>query len=348
MEDQLLFRFLNGQCTSNELEEIELWMSLDKANAQWLFEIERMWALRKEFRFSEPKELSKAFEQLKRELEKRKSTATQSPHFDSSEKTTTKRISFSRTKLMSWGKNVAAAVIVILFSVNIWQMVSPNSGELNVIEVERGNRASVILSDGTKVWLNSESKLSYPQKFGSGDRLVLLEGEGFFDVTRDVKHPFVVHSDKLEVKVLGTKFNFKAYPNEIDKVFLKEGKVEVAPRNHSNTITNNVILYPNDIISYSQQSGFSSVQTTNTETLEKWIMGEHVFIDETLDDIVRNLERTYEVKIVIRDPILKTERYNCRAPAGVPLSQILELLKRTGQFDYVKENNQVILFNRNS
>ena len=343
MEDQLLFRFLNGQCTSNELEKIELWMSLDKANAQWLFEIERMWALRKEFRFSESKELSKAFEELKKELEKRKSAAKDSTHFDSREKAAKKRISSPRTKLISWGRNVAAAVIIILFSVNIWQMISPNSGDLNVIEVERGNRASVILSDGTKVWLNSESKLSYPQIFGSGDRLVLLEGEGFFDVTRDVKHPFVVHSDKLEVKVLGTKFNFKAYPNEIDKVFLKEGKVEVAARNQPDK---RVILYPDDIISYSYLTGFSSVESTNTETLKKWIVGEHVFIDETLDDIVRNLERTYEVKIVIRDPALKTEKYNCRAPAGVPLSQILELLKKTGELDYEKENNQVILFKR--
>ncbi|SMO57623.1 FecR family protein [Saccharicrinis carchari] len=344
MEDQLLFRFLNGQSTSKELEEIELWMSMNKANAEWLFELERMWALKKEFQFAEPQALSEAFALLKMELEKKNNTTSQTHSFDSSHNKATKRVLFSRTKFISWSKNVAAAIIVILLTANIWQMVFPASGELNVIEVQRGNRASVTLSDGTKVWLNSESKLSYPQNFAKDTRLVLLEGEGFFDVTKNTNHPFVVHSDELEVKVLGTKFNFKAYPKEASRVFLKEGKVEVASRNGGDGQNERMILYPNDIISYSNVNGFATIQATNAVATENWISGELVFIDETLEEIVKNLERQYDVQIVIRDAALKTERYNSRAQAGVTLNQMLDLLKRTGEFDYEIQNNQVILF----
>ena len=93
--------------------------------------------------------------------------------------------------------------------------------------------------------------------------------------------------------------------------------------------------------------GFSSVQTTNYEVPTSWVKGGRIFTNETLRDIVKSLEREYNVSITIKDPILASERYNCRVQENVSLAQILDLLKGTGDFDYKIENDQVVLFEKN-
>ena len=121
------------------------------------------------------------------------------------EKETKVQIVQRRSAYIVWLKYAAAIVLIGLLSTNLFYQLREEPVAMNMVEVPNGQRVSLTLSDGTKVWLNSHSKFTYPARFSSKERDVKLEGEGFFEVTHNEKSPFVVHADLLHVKVLGTK-----------------------------------------------------------------------------------------------------------------------------------------------
>lgn len=229
MDEQLLIRFLTHTCTPEDTRLVDQWIASGKPNADWLFEMERIWNLKDELRFSDRREIEEAYNRFTFSLGKSKNAVQ---HF----------------YIYPILKYVAAILIIGLLGLNLYEMVQSSStvGE-NTVEVPKGQRASLMLSDGTKVWLNSQSKLIYPTQFSDRERNVRLEGEAFFDVAHKEHLPFVVHSPLLAIKVLGTKFNVKAYFDEKSVVTLAEGKVEVETNDRKNKLT----LKPNEQVSYS-------------------------------------------------------------------------------------------------
>ena len=219
-------------------------------------------------------------------------------------------------------------------------MVQPSTVGENMVEVPKGQRASLMLSDGTKIWLNSQSKLIYPTQFSDKERNVQLEGEAFFEVSHKEHLPFVVHSPLLAIKVLGTKFNVKAYFDEKSVVTLAEGKVEVETNDRKNRLT----LKPNEQVSYSGSSGLALEKNINTNTVKLWMKGEGAFSQCRLDYIVRDLERKFNVKIVITDHSLSSEVFTCRFKDTATIEQVLHLLKETRRLDYSFEGEQIRIF----
>lgn len=278
MDEQLLIRFLTHTCTSEDLRLVDQWIASGKPNADWLFEMERIWSLKDELRFSDRREIEEAYNRFTLSLGKSKNAK---PHF----------------YIYPILKYVAAVIIIGLLGLNLYKMVQPATVGENTVEVPKGQRASLMLSDGTKIWLNSQSKLIYPTQFSDKERNVRLEGEAFFDVAHKEHLPFVVHSPLLAIKVLGTKFNVKAYFDEKSVVTLAEGKVEV----ETNDCKNRLTLKPNEQVSYSGSSGLALEKNINTNTVKLWMKGEGAFIQCRLDHIVRDLERKFDVKIVITD-----------------------------------------------
>lgn len=228
MDEQLLIRFLTHTCTSEDLRLVDQWIASGKPNADWLFEMERIWSLKDELRFSDRREIEEAYNRFTLSLGKSKNAK---PHF----------------YIYPILKYVAAVIIIGLLGLNLYKMVQPATVGENTVEVPKGQRASLMLSAGTKIWLNSQSKLIYPTQFSDKERNVRLEGEAFFDVAHKEHLPFVVHSPLLAIKVLGTKFNVKAYFDEKSVVTLAEGKVEV----ETNDCKNRLTLKPNEQVSYS-------------------------------------------------------------------------------------------------
>ncbi|MEG1545137.1 MAG: FecR domain-containing protein [Tannerellaceae bacterium] len=211
---------------------------------------------------------------------------------------------------------------------------------LNTVEVPDGQRASLTLSDGTKVWLNSQSKLTYPTRFSENDRNVKLEGEAFFEVTHNGRVPFIVHSSLMDIKVLGTRFNVKVYTNEVAFVTLAEGKVEIATTDNENKLT----LKPHEQASYSKEGGLNLVKQVDTEAITSWTDGEMCFVNRRLDEIVKDLERHFEVKITIRDSRLAAELFSCRFKESTSINQVLNLLKETRNLDYSTNGNIILLY----
>lgn len=333
MNEQLLIRFLTHHCTPEEMVQVEQWATLDPANAAWLFEIERIWSLRNELQFAREERIGAAY---RRFVATRSSTASASagptsPLLTAVEQSPTLSASTcKKTRYFSgWIRYAAAILLIALLGLNLYQIQRSVPAGLNIVEVPPGQKASLTLSDGSHVWLNAGSRFTYPAAFSPTDRQVELVGEAFFEVARNFRSPFRVHTPSMQIKVLGTKFNLKAYRDEISRVTLTEGAVEVtAGRGEKLT------LKPHEQAYYSDRSGLTLLTGIDPDLASGWRKGELVFTRECLDNIVRELQRKFDVCIRIDDPSLRSQRFNCRVAPGASAIQVLDLLKKTRALDY--------------
>lgn len=346
MNEQLLIRFLTHHCTPEEMAQVEQWATLDPANATWLFEIERVWSLRNELQFAQKERIEAAY---RRFIASRSDASSVSPGptfpFEASEEQSA-NVSASVTPkiryFLRWFRYAAAVLLIALLSLNLYQMRRDVPAGINIVEVPAGEKASLTLSDGSRVWLNAGSRFTYPAAFSPTHRQVELVGEGFFEVTPNPRSPFRVQTPAIQIKVLGTKFNLKAYRNEISRVTLTEGAVEVtAGRGEKLT------LQPHQQACYSLQNGLTLLTGVDPDLASGWRDGELVFTRECLTDIVRELQRKFNVCIRIDDPSLGAQRFNCRVAPGASALQVLDLLKKTREFDYrIQQDTIQILKNK--
>lgn len=324
MNEEILIRFLTHRCTPEEIEEVDRWIAANQANADWLFEMERIWSLKDQLRFSDKQEIEMAYARFMSGLQEKDI------------KVETSR----KSSYLSWIKYAAAIIMIGLLSTNLYFLLQEEPSSMNIVEVPNGQRVSLTLSDGTKVWLNSHSKFTYPTRFSSKNRDVELEGEGFFEVAHNEKVPFVVHADLLHVKVLGTKFNVKVYNEEPSAITLTEGKVEVATNDNEHKVT----LRPNEQVTYSRENGLAVNKSVNTSLVRSWTVGEAAYVNEQLIDIVTDLERRFNVHITVKDPELDTELFTCRFKETAKISQVLTLLKDTRKLDYKIQGDQIQIY----
>ena len=170
--------------------------------------------------------------------------------------------------------------------------------EMNKIITTTGGFYSLVLSDGTRVWLNSESELEFPVLFGRGERVVKLEGEAFFEVAPDSMRPFIVNTSDVRTRVLGTSFNIKAYKNECDVITtLFTGNVDVATLADT---SGNVVLSPGKQADWNRQTGKLSVSEANLDNVIAWKEGMFVFNKENIEVVTRQIERWYGVKFIYK------------------------------------------------
>lgn len=214
----------------------------------------------------------------------------------------------------------------------------------NTLTIPYGRTFELLLSDGTKVHLNAGSSLKYPIKFIEGkERLVYVTGEVLLDVTKDEKHPFIVNADDLNVKVFGTVFNVNAYPEDnITEVVLVEGSVGL----YTNETKEGEIdkrLAPGYKASFSKQNKDIKTNAVITDIYTSWMKGELVFRNMIFDNILKKLERQYDVTIINKNKSLSNERFNASFGSKPPIKEVLEELKITYHLDYVIDGNTIIL-----
>lgn len=328
MDDLLLIRFLTHSCTPEEIKRVSAWLAAGTANAEWLFEMERIWNLKKEIYYSDREEIEKAYQRFITGLTQEKGKSAPAKKL------------FPRFRLSSLLKYAVSIVLIALLGANLYIASDNKTAKPTVIEVPKGQRISIWLSDSTRVWLNSQSKLVYPARFSAVHREVTLEGEAFFEVKHNDRVPFTVHSSLLSVKVLGTRFNMRTYPDEKQVVTLTEGNVEI----HTGDRTKSFVLHPQEQASYSVQTGLTVTRNVPTDLVQAWIKGETAFIDKKLDEIVPALERRYNVRFQLTDSVLATESFTCHFKETATIKQILDLLKATNKVNYSFTGEQIRLF----
>ena len=215
---------------------------------------------------------------------------------------------------------------------------SANAAGLRMLSTPRGKAYKLILSDGTRVMLNAESQLIFPVHFSGDIRQVKLKGEAYFKVKKNAKHPFIVETDRLLTRVLGTEFNLKAYPGAENHVTLVSGSVAI--RNKANS--REVVLKPGEDAFLSENERFN-VTCIDTEYYVQWKDGYFYFDNLPLVDILKEIGRWYNVSIEICDNSLMSYRLHFIADRNAGISHVV---KNLNAFSYLKaelKGNKIIL-----
>jgi ferric-dicitrate binding protein FerR (iron transport regulator) len=209
------------------------------------------------------------------------------------------------------------------------------------LSVPAGQYAQLTLADGSEIWLNSCSKIVYPERFTSATRVIQLEGEGLFRVASDVKRPFTVKTDKLDVIATGTQFNVSAYPNENQvSATLIEGVVKL----HSFANDIDFEINAGQIAVYDKLTQKISAQNTDTDMHISWIHGEYQFREMPLEEITKRLTRYFNLTFVFHDEALKQRKFTGTFYNQQSIENILQLIMTSGKMRYTMEKDTVIVF----
>ena len=263
------------------------------------------------------------------------------------------------TRSISRKLMVAAACFLLIAATTIYYFVSSSNSSTSYRSsyiTQPAEKKSLVLSDGTKVILNADSKLSVASDFGQEQRSVQLDGEAFFDVAHNAAKPFVVHTARMDVKVLGTAFNVKAYESdELFETALVRGSIELSLKKEKKTIT----LRPNEkyVLREVQPAVVSAEKRTATRKIHSegllpvkidkidtsiievsWTENKIAFVDEPFALVIKKLERWYGMSIIVDDDALLENLYT-GSFRNESIEDVLSALQFSRPFTYKKEND---------
>ena len=208
----------------------------------------------------------------------------------------------------------------------------------NKVNVPRGGEYQLMLSDGSKVQLNSMSSIRFPVQFAQDCRLVELEGEAYFEVSK-TGQPFIVQTKGMKIEVLGTTFNISAYANEEYQTTLVSGSVKVQTENGSNRI-----LKPSEQACITPGSNQINVRNVDTAFYTSWIHEKINFKDQRLDDIMKTLARWYDMDVVYENEATKELRFGCYVNRYNEITPLVKLLEQTGRVTVTVEGKTIKIF----
>lgn len=278
--------------------------------------------------------------------------------------------------LLRWLKPVASAAailaIVVLSALLVMQKSGKNQEPEQYVEMiaPLGSRSILKLPDGTKVWLNSGSKITFSNAFGKSSRDLKLEGEAYFAVAKNKKIPFIVHTSEINITALGTAFNVKAYDDDnIIETTLEEGSVKIEPVLKTGEVSSPLILKPKQKAVFNKtlvtQTADKSVQETvkpaekavvqskpevlevdsvaDTKPYTSWKDSRWIFRHEKLEDLVRKLERRYDVEIIFKDNSLKTFSFS-GSLYDESIEQVFEAIKLIAPIEFKIAHKKIEIY----
>ncbi len=305
MDDELLIAYFKGEVSDEEAQQITEWIEAKIEHQRYYQQLCRLF------------EVSYWIEDIPEQTE----------------------VAFpKKTKALPWKHYVisfmkVAAIFVLGFALHFflnWQKTTHHELQ-HQIHVPTGQHVEIMLADGSKVWLNSGSTLTFPSKFNEKKRMVELDGEGFFEVKSDKEHPFIVSTSKYQVKAVGTSFNIYDYQDSPQfEAALLNGKVEVTTNAKKSSV---VILTPNQRAALCQ--GVLKVKPIENANNYLWRKG-ILYFNEPLLEVFDKLQEYYDIEFQIRNSSLTRKSPYCtgkfRAKDG--LEHIIRVLKETNHFDY--------------
>lgn len=245
-----------------------------------------------------------------------------------------------------------AAIILVMLSSSVitWQLFENSNlnealqedNSLVLVTTQKAEKKEIILEDNTKIILNSNSALSYPKHFKGDIREVVIKGEAFFDVTRNEQKPFVVTTNEgLKIRVLGTSFNVKSYPEDRKmETTLVTGKVKVIEE-QKNTI---VELSPSQKATYLKSEDKMIVEHVETKNYTSWKEGKLIYNDTPMREVIKDLERMYNLKFDVASNKILDYKYKGEFD-NLKIDQILELFEISSPITYTVQKNNIIRLN---
>ncbi len=214
--------------------------------------------------------------------------------------------------------------------------------QLYEISSPKGHVSKVLLPDGTEVWINTNSSIIYDASaFNRNNREVQLKGEAYFEVTSSQENPFTVNTPHATVRVTGTAFNVNAYPSSLlFETVLAEGKIELQMKSGDTEFLN---VEPNQRVVFNSVNKKFDIEQVEAEIFTAWRNGEIIFKDATLADLVKELERIYDIEFHMQPANLGQLRFRGMFSYNNNLIEALEKIKRTSKVNYYIENKEVWL-----
>ena len=230
---------------------------------------------------------------------------------------------------------------LIINNDTINQKSGSQTESMNKVIISYGKKSMIVLSDGTKVWLNAGSQLIYPAVFYGKIRQVTLIGEAFFDVTKNPQNPFLVRASDVSVQVLGTRFDVSAYPDDkIVQTVLEEGKVNLKYSEKGILGREYVVeMHPNQMVEFDKTSGESSSKLVDVSKYVSWKDGMLEFEKVDLGRALMQVERFYNVKIHLSDPEIATYKLSGKLDLKDEPEDVLNVIKLTVPIDWQKKSN---------
>lgn len=316
----IITAFLSGKATDGEHRELEEWVKQSPDNNRYFQEMRNVWqTMNPAFN---PSEIN-VFEAEKNILANIVATER----------------NVARVVLLYW-QRIAAIVVIPLLILCTYFYQNKNSGQYDAIEYQEvksphGTFSEVRLSDGTHVWLNGGTSLKYPLIFRKGERKVLLNGEGYFEVQADKENPFVVETGRITLRATGTAFNIEAYNRDsITAVTMVKGKIDVAFGSSSP-----VVMIPGERASFNNQTKQCIIAKTDPYKWYAWKDGLMIFRDDPLSYVFKRLGQTFNVNIELKDTTLANAPYRATFEYE-SLDEILRLLKMSAPLSF-KQNKRV-------
>jgi len=338
---QLLINYLLGICTEWEKEEVERWLDKDPDNLALLQKTARELGREKQFPLPDKARMK---EDILQQVGKSASSVEAKPKSDQSGHPLKLRQS-----RISWFLRVAAVFMIVgftaLFGI-LWlgDFQEDESSVMKEVITNRGERAQITLKDGTRVRLNADSKITYPEEFGLDSRAVHLSGEAYFEVVRDGR-PFYVYAGETITQVLGTEFNVKAYEEEELRIVVSEGKVVV--RRHESPEVEEALLEKGDMASL-QRNGKSVLSVARNVDLQPhigWLDYRLEFDSTALAEVSAILDRWYGVDITFTDPGLAELRYTA-VFEDESIEEILQAINLSAGLEYTMQDRKITFFRK--
>lgn len=323
LNEQIMIRYLQDVCTPEERALFETWLQGSEQNRNLFYETKVLWFAAKIDQYGSPQQLSNA---LDRFSENRQVSDRQR----------------KRKIYLQWIRYAAifaGTVIVWLF-----MLLSPSKkSQENLITASVAQTDSsklVVLSDGTQVWLNSNSSITYPSQFSNEKRLVTLKGEAYFDVTHDTSHPFIIQTPNIRIKVLGTSFNVQAYPGEKKtEAVLVKGSIAIG-----DSVGNNLaVMKPGQMVRFEKNNHKLTIQEVNPDTYTGWRYGQITLTAASITTIVNKLTEIYQVRFSVAPTLSDTTLYNFTFSKKKTVTEVMDMLSFVAPIRYQKQQSAIII-----
>lgn len=324
--DDLILSYLKGELDDAGKTELDGWVASSSVNSEYFAHSCQVWLATGIDAYKEKFDAADAFAEFKNNCKLNIKPA------------------FRPWRYVAWIAAAAASIAIAIFtSYSAGRDSICNELSDIVAEAPFGSSLKMNLPDGSQICLNAGSTIRYSQGFGVVDRRISLSGECFFDVAHNEEMPFVVSTHDLDVKVVGTKFNFRDYPDDLEAIVsLIEGRV--ALKNNLRANEGERYLNQGQRVVMDKHIGNMRIETKDVENAMRWMSGNIFFDEELLPDITRELERQYGTKINIYGDRLRNLRiYGNIVPREMSLSEVMESLAATNRIDYSFEDGTVVL-----
>jgi ferric-dicitrate binding protein FerR (iron transport regulator) len=338
--DRIIFLHLSGEADLEEIQELRKWLNSDPVNKEIYENVAEFWKSSKIG--LDTKDHDNAYNLLLGRI-------------NSFHETNVKHIDLKKSFRANngWRRLQLVAAVIIFFVISFWGVQisledrvkeEPAIHSEAIVEKQNqnGQKSTIKLPDGSTVWLNAGSVISYPKIFDSNERRIILTGEAFFDVQKDVQRPFIVEAGNLNISVLGTQFNVKAFPGEnVSNVSLVSGKVKVDRIRDENQYES-LFLEPGEEIAYSEENGQVERQKFDVEYVTGWKDGLLILKNDSFDSFIRKLKQWYGVEVEVKGipnrNFIVTGRFQ-----NENMENVLRTLQFSRDFEFTIEDNLLTL-----